>query len=137
MDITTIGIDLAKNMFQVYGVDKRGGCVFSKALTRAKLQSFLVNLPPCLIGMEACGSSHYWVRELKKKGHEVKIMSAQFVKPYIKSNKNDRNAICEAVQRPNMRFVPQKSIEQDIQSLHRIRQRLVSSLNKHSFTFLL
>lgn len=129
MDITILGIDLAKNIFQVYGVDKRGRRVISKALTRAKFQSFLVHLPPCLIGMESCGSSHYWSRELKKRGHKVKIMAAQFVKPYIKSNKNDRNdaeAICEAVQRPNMRFVPQKSIDQqDVQSLHRIRQRLV------------
>ena len=129
MNITIMGIDLAKNIFHLHGVDKRGKEVFSKALTRAKFQKFLSQLPPCLIGMEACGSSHYWARELKKRGHTVKIMDARFVKPYIKSNKNDRNdaeAICEAVQRPHMRFVPDKTIEQqDVQSLHRIRQRLV------------
>jgi len=127
--ITTLGIDLAKNAFQLHGVDKEGEVCLRKRLRRSQLKAFLINLPPCLIGIEACGGSNYWYRELTKMGHTVKIMAAQFVKPFVKSNKNDMNdaeAICEAVQRPNMRFVSPKSIrQQDIQAIHRVRQRLI------------
>jgi len=102
----------------------------SKKLTRAKLTAFIAQMPVCLIGIEACGGANYWKRVFERYGHTVKMMSPQFVKPYVKSNKSDAidaEAICEAVQRPNMRFVPCKSIEQqDIQSLHRIRSQLVA-----------
>lgn len=129
MEVTTIGLDLAKNVFQVHGADRRGKAVLRKRLTRKKILPFFANLKPCLIGIEAQGSSNYWARELIRLGHEVRIMGPQFVKPYIKSSKNDQNdaeAICEAVSRPNMRFVPLKSIEQqDIQMLHRIRELAV------------
>ena len=130
-DITTIGLDLAKNVFYVHGVDSRGKTVVKKKLVRAKVLEFFTTLQPCLVGMEAGGGSNYWAREIKKLGHEVKIMAAQFVKPFDKSNKNDENdaeAICEAVARPNMRFVSVKSVDQqDIQSVHRIRERLVTA----------
>lgn len=129
MNITTLGIDLAKNVFQLHGVDAKGKTLIRKKLIRAKLLEFVLHLPPCLIGMEACASAHYWARKFQQAGHEVKLMSPQFVKPYVKSNKNDRNdaeAICEAVVRPNMRFVAIKHIEQqDIQAIHRIRSGLV------------
>lgn len=127
--ITTVGIDLAKNIFQLHAVDEYGKTVLKKRLSRGQLLPFVANLPACLIGMEACGGSNYWAREFVKLGHDVKLMAPQFVKPYVKSNKNDSadaEAICEAVTRPNMRFVPIKNIEsQDMQSLHRIRQRLI------------
>ncbi len=130
-DITTIGLDLAKNVFYIHGVDARGKIVVKKKLTRTKVLEFFANLQPCLVGMEAGGGSNYWAREIKKLGHDARIMAAQFVKPYVKTNKNDENdaeAICEAVARPNMRFVAVKSVDQqDIQSVHRIRQRLVES----------
>ena len=112
MQVTTLGIDLAKNVFQVHGVDAQGRQVFSKALRRSQLRNFVAQLPACRIGMEACGSAHYWARELQALGHEVRLMAPQFVKPYVKTNKNDRadaEAICEAVTRPNMRFVPIKT----------------------------
>ena len=129
--ITTIGLDLAKRYFQVHGVDKQGKVVLKKKLSREGVLSFFGNLPPCLVGMEACGGSHYWAREIGKFGHTVRQINPQFVKPYVKSNKNDANdaeAICEAVSRPSMRFVTTKSIEQqDIQALHRIRDRLVGN----------
>jgi len=129
MDITTLGIDLAKNTFHLHGVDKEGKVVLQKRLSRDKLSSFVANLSPCLIGMEACGGSNYWARQFQSFGHDVKLMGAQFVKPYVKSNKNDwldAEAICEAVARPTMRFVSIKKLdEQDIQSLHRIRSLLV------------
>lgn len=128
-NITALGIDLAKSSFQLHGVDDRGNRVLKKKLTRRQLMAFIANLPPCLIGLEACGGAHHWVRVFSEFGHTVKMIAPQFVKPYIKSNKNDAvdaEAICEAVQRPNMRFVPGKSIEQqDIQSVHRIRSLLV------------
>jgi transposase len=128
-NVTTIGIDLAKNVFQLHGMDKRGKRVFSKRLSREKLVDFLANTPPCLIGIEACTGAHYWARCFTKMGHTVKMMAPQFVKPYVKSNKNDKNdaaAIAEAVTRPDMKFVPIKSIEQqDIQMLHRARELLV------------
>lgn len=129
MNITVLGIDLAKNVFQLHGVDTAGKAIVKKQLTRARLAEFVMNLPPCLIGMEACASSHYWARKFQQSGHEVKLISPQFVKPYVKSNKTDRNdaeAICEAVARPNMRFVAIKSSEQqDIQAIHRVRSGLV------------
>lgn len=129
MQITTVGLDLAKNVFQVHGVDEKGRTVLKKRLARKAVTTFFANLTPCLIGLEAQGSSNYWARELIKLGHEVKLMSPQFVKPYLKKSKNDQNdaeAICEAVGRPNMRFVPLKTLEQqDVQTLHRIRERLV------------
>ncbi len=128
--IKVLGIDLAKQSFQLHGVDEFGKTVLRKKLNRSKLTAFIAKLSPCLIGLEACGGAHYWVRTFTKFGHKVRMIAPQFVKPYVKSNKNDAvdaEAICEAVQRPNMRFVPNKSIEQqDIQSMHRIRSLLVS-----------
>jgi len=129
MKITTVGIDLAKNVFQVHAVDERGRAVLRKQLRRDQLTTFFVNLPPCLIGMEACASAHHWARTLQRFGHTVRLMAPQFVKPYVKSNKNDvadAEAICEAVGRPNMRFVPIKSVEQQaVLSLHRVRHGFV------------
>lgn len=129
--VTTIGLDLAKNVFQVHGVDKHGKVVLKKKLSRARILSFFSNLSPSIVGIEACGGAHHWARKISTLGHTVRQMSPQFVKPYVKSNKNDANdaeAICEAVSRPNMRFVTTKNIEQqDIQALHRIRNRLVGS----------
>lgn len=114
MNSTTIGLDIAKYLFQVHGVDAKGKVMLRKLLRRAQVLEFFANLEPCLIGLEACAGAHYWARELGKLGHEVRLMSPQFVKPYVKGNKNDANdaeAICEAVGRPNMRFVPVKSVE--------------------------
>ncbi|MDE9566863.1 IS110 family transposase, partial [Xenorhabdus bovienii] len=131
MKMTTVGIDLAKNVFQIHGVDAQGKTVLKKQLPRAKMLTFFVNLPPCLIGMEACGGAHYWARKLRSFGHEVKLMSPQFVKPYVKTHKNDAadaEAICEAVTRPNMRFVPIKTEEQQsILSVHRAREGFVKA----------
>lgn len=136
MEITTVGIDLAKNVFQLHGVDERGHAVLKKKLKRSQMTEFFVNLPPCLIGMEACGSAHHWARELAKLGHNAKLMAPQFVKPYVKTNKNDMadaEAICEAVARPNMRFVPVKNIEQQtVLSLHRVRQGMVKARTAQS-----
>jgi transposase len=130
MNPTTIGLDIAKNMFQVHGVDQNGKVVVRKRCSRAKVPEFFANLPPCLIGMEACPGAHYWARELMKLGHAVKLMAAQYVKAYLKGNKNDGNdaeAICEAVGRPGMRFVAINAEgQQDTQMLHRIRSRLVA-----------
>ena len=120
MNIKRIGIDLAKQVFQLHGVDHNEKVVLKKQLPRTKMLAYFKSLSPCLIGMEACGSAHYWARELQKFGHTVKLMAPQFVKPYVKGNKNDTNdaeAICEAVSRPNMRFVSIKTIaQQDISS---------------------
>jgi transposase len=125
MNLTTIGLDIAKGVFQVHGVDGHGKPVLRKQLKRSQVLAYFANLPACLVGLEACGGSHYWARELVKLGHDARLMSPQFVKPYVKGNKNDANdaeAICEAVSRPTMRFVPLKGVEQqDIQMLHRIR----------------
>ena len=107
MKITTAGIDLAKALFQVHGVDKHGKVGLRKQLKRKDVLSFFANLEPCLIGMEACGSAHYWARKLSELGHTVRLMAPQFVKPYVKTNKsdcNDAEAICQAVGRPNMRL---------------------------------
>jgi transposase len=129
MKITTVGIDLAKNVFQVHGIDERGKVVLKKQLRRDQMAPFFVNLPPCLVGMEACGGAHHWARKLQGMGHAVRLMAPQFVKPYVKSNKNDAadaEAICEAVARPNMRFVPVKNVEQQaVLALHRVRQGFV------------
>jgi transposase len=131
MKITTIGLDLAKNVLQIHGADTRGKAVVKKALKRAQVLPYFANLAPCLIGMEACGSAHYWARKLEGLGHTVKLMAPQFVKPYVKTNKNDAadaEAICEAVTRPTMRFVPIKNGEQQaVLALHRARQGFVKA----------
>ncbi len=128
--LTVLGIDLAKTSFQLHGVDAGNTTVIKKKLSRNKLIQFIAQLPPCLIGIEACGGANHWVRVFQSFGHTVKMMAPQFVKPYVKSNKSDAadaEAICEAVQRPSMRFVPAKSLQQqDIQSLHRIRSQAVA-----------
>lgn len=129
MKITTIGIDLAKTVFAIHGVTEHGRVVLKKLLKRDQMAAFFANLPACLIGMEACGSAHYWARQLQGLGHTVRLIAPQFVKPYVKTNKNDAadaEAICEAVARPNMRFVPVKNVEQQsVLSLHRVRQGFV------------
>ncbi|MFO1364752.1 MAG: IS110 family transposase [Burkholderiales bacterium] len=129
--LTTVGIDLAKNVFQVHGVDQVGRTVLRKRLRRAEVTAFMARLPSCVVGLEACCGAHYWARVLEGLGHQVKLIAPQFVKPYVMSNKNDANdaeAICEAVRRPHMRFVHRKSIEQqDVQALHRVRSRLIGS----------
>lgn len=131
MQITTVGLDLAKNVFQVHGVNAQGNAVLRKQLRRDQVAPFFANLPACLVGMEACGSAHHWARKLQAMGHTVKLMAPQFVKPYVKSNKNDAadaEAICEAVARPSMRFVPVKSVEQQsVLALHRARQGFVKA----------
>jgi len=130
MKAATIGLDIAKQVFQVHGADKTGKVVFRRKLRRSEVARFFAELEPCLVGIEASGSAHYWARVLSGPGHTVRLMAPQFVKPYVKSNKNDANdaeAICQAVTRPNMRFVPQKSVgQQDLQCLHRVRSRLVA-----------
>ncbi|MDK9723236.1 MAG: IS110 family transposase [Rhodospirillales bacterium] len=127
--ISVVGLDLAKDVFQVHGIDSAGEVVMRKPLKRAQLRPFFARLEPCLIGLEACGGAHYWSRELTRLGHTVRMMAPAFVKPYLKSNKNDRNdaaAICEAVQRPSMRFVQPKQPEQQaVLHLHHGRQLLV------------
>jgi transposase len=129
MTIATVGIDLAKNVLQVHGVDERGKTILKKQLKREQMAVFFARLSPCLIGMEACGSAHHWARRLRSLGHTVRLMAPQFVKPYVKTNKNDAadaEAICEAVARPNMRFVPVKNVEQQaVLSMHRVREGFV------------
>ena len=130
MQIVRVGLDLAKYVFEIHGVDAQEEVVLRKTVRRDALAAFFADLPPCLVGMEACSGAHYWARVLSDLGHQVRLISPQFVTPYVKSNKTDRNdaeAICEAVGRPSMRFVPPKSSEQlALQAVHRIRQRLVS-----------
>ena len=129
MKIITIGLDLAKNIFQVHGVNETGEVVVRRALRRRQVLSFFSKLDPCLVGMEACGTSHYWARELIALGHEVKLMPPVYVKPYVKRGKTDAGdaeAICEAVTRPTMRFVAVKSADQQsVVMLHRTRELLV------------
>lgn len=129
MQITTIGLDLAKNLFQVHAVDGDGQVVLRRRLARAEVVPFFARLAPCRIGVEACGTAHYWARELIALGHEVRLMPAAYVKPYVKRGKNDAadaEAICEAVTRPSMRFVPVKSAEaQSVLMVHRTRDLLV------------
>ncbi len=131
MKITTVGIDLAKNLFQLHCVNEHGKVVLRKQFRRDQVAEFFVNLPPCLVGMEACGGAHHWARKLRAYGHTVKLMAPQFVKPYVKTNKNDAadaEAICEAVTRPNMRFVPIKNIEQQaVLAMHCVRQGFVKA----------
>lgn len=128
--IVTIGLDIAKQVFQVHGADKTGRPVLRRKLRRSEVIRFFSEQPSSLVGIEASGSAHYWARVLGGLGHTVRLMAPQFVKPYVKSQKNDGNdaeAICEAVTRPHMRFVPQKSVEQqDLQCLHRVCSRLVA-----------
>ena len=129
MEITTVGLDLAKNVFQVHAISSTGEVVVRRALRRAQMMPFFSKLAPCLIGIEACGTSHHWARELVRLGHEVRLMPPAYVKPYVKRGKTDAGdaeAICEAVTRPTMRFVPIKSVEQQAAlSLHRTRDLLV------------
>lgn len=129
-DVRVLGIDLAKQSFQLHGVDSNGVTVLKKTLTRKSLCQFIAMMPACIIGIEACCGANHWLRVFEKFGHTVYMIAPQFVKPFVKSNKNDAadaEAICEAVQRPSMRFVPAKNIEQqDIQSLHRIRSQAVA-----------
>jgi transposase len=129
MTITTIGLDLAKQVFQVHGVDEAGHIVVKRRLRRAQVVPYFASLPPCLIGMEACATAHFWARELQGLGHEVRLMPPQYVKAYVKRGKNDAAdaaAICEAVTRPSMRFVPVKSADQQSALLlHRARELLV------------
>ena len=132
MKLKRIGVDLAKSVFQVHGVDSHEQVQVRKQLRRSQMLDFFRQVEsPCVVAMEACGSAHYWGRELIKLGHEVRLISPQFVKPYVKSGKNDANdaeAICEAASRPTMRFVAVKSAEQQAgQALHRIRSRLIKS----------
>lgn len=130
MQISTIGIDLAKNVFQVHGVDAQGKVTLVRQLRRNQMIAFLAKLPACLIGMEACATSHHWAREITKLGHEVKLIPPAYVKAYVKRQKNDAAdaaAICEAVTRPSMRFVPIKSAEQQSTlAVHRTRNLLIS-----------
>jgi transposase len=127
--VVTIGLDIAKSVFQVHGVDAEGGVVIRQRLTRARMLPFFAKKAPCLVGIEACGSAHYWARELSRLGHQVRLIPPSYVKPYVKRQKNDMadaEAICEAVTRPSMRFVPVKSPEQQsIMVLHRTRSILV------------
>src|SRR3989441_5028752 len=129
MQVTTIGLDLAKHVFQIHGIDAAEKVVVRKQLRRSQVMAFFEALPPCLIGMEACATAHYWARELTKLGHEVRLMPAKDVKAYVKRNKNDAadaEAICEAVRRPTMRFVRIKSAEQQGQLMqHRTRDVLI------------
>ena len=129
--VTTLGVDIAKNGVCIHGVDTQGHVLVQKRLARQKVLPFIARLPPCLIGMEASGGAHYWAREFTKLGHTVKLLSPQFVKPYVQSQKNDPNdaaGICEAVAGPRMRGVPVKSVaQQDVQALHRIRERQIKA----------
>ena len=129
--LSRVGIDLAKNVFQLHGVDRHGKAVWRRRLTRDKWLKVLLEKvePGCEIGMEACAGAHHWARQLRAKGFTVKLVAPQFVKPYVKSNKNDANdaeAVCEAMSRPSMRFVAIKTVEQqDIQAIHRVRSELI------------
>src|SRR5256886_13408128 len=128
--IAVIGIDIGKNSFHVVGLDKRGAIVLRQKWSRGQVETRLANMPPCLIGMEACVGAHHLSRKLKGLGHDARLMPAKYVRPYSKGQKNDfrdAEAIAEAVQRPTMRFVATKTAEQlDLQALHRVRERLVS-----------
>ena len=138
MKITRVGVDLAKNVFQVHGVDVHGKCVWKRRLKRATWLRVFTEMvePGCTVGMEACGGAHHWARELKARGYEVRLLPPQFVKPYVKGQKDDASdaaAICEAMSRPDMRFVPVKTIEQqDIQAIHRVRALVMSERTANS-----
>ena len=146
MEITTIGLDIAKRVFQAHGVNEAGRAVLRRKLNRSEVLDFFRSLPPCLVGVEACGTAHHWAREIAALGHEVRLIPASYVKPYVKRGKTDAadaEAICEAVGRPSMRFVPVKTAEQQaVLVLHRtrdllIRQRtmLVNALRGHMAEF--
>jgi transposase len=130
-EISVLGIDIAKLVFHVVGMDNAGRVVLRKRLARSELPRFIATLPPLRIGMEACGSAHYWARRFREHGHDVRLIAPHFIKAYVKSPKNDARdaeAICEAVTRPTMRFVPIKRVEQqDLQALHRVRERLIKA----------
>ena len=145
-EVTTIGLDLAKNVFQVHGVDASSRAVVRRQLRRSQVLPFFEKQPACLVGIEACATSHHWAREIAKLGHEVRLMPARYVKPYVKRNKNDAadaEAICEAVTRPTMRFVEIKTEEQQsVLMLHRtrllfVRQRttLINAIRAHMAEF--
>jgi transposase len=145
-EISTIGIDIAKSVFQVHAISGTGEVVVRRQLKRRQVLQFFGGLKPCLVGMEACATAHHWARELMKLGHEVRLMPPRYVKPYVKRNKNDAadaEAICEAVTRPTMRFVPVKTVDQQsVLMLHRtrqlfIRQRttLINSIRAHLAEF--
>jgi len=127
-EVHVVGLDIAKSVFQLHGLDEAGTIVLQKRLTRARLLPFFEKLSPCLVGIEACATSHYWAREIAKFGHEVRLMPAQYVKPYVKRQKNDMadaEAIAEAVTRPTMRFVaPKPPQEQSAMMLHKVRLML-------------
>src|SRR5215467_12485480 len=129
MQVSTIGVDLAKNVFQVHGVDSAGKAVITRQLRRKQVIDFFRKIPPCLVGMEACGTAHYWAREISKLGHTVRLMPPSYVKGYVKRSKSDAAdaaAVCEAVTRPSMRFVPIKSADQQaLLMLHRTRDLLI------------
>src|SRR5271163_1906519 len=133
MTLAILGIDLARSVFHLHGADARGHTVLRKPLSRSQLPSFLANLPRCIVAMEACGSAHYWGRQIAQLGHTVRLINPQFVKAFVKSNKNDRNdaeAICEAAARDSMRFVAVKTLaEEEAQELHRARAQLLKNLN--------
>jgi transposase len=137
--VTTIGLDIAKSVFQVHGVDAAGKVIVQRRLTRGRLLAFFGKLQPCLVGVEACSTSHHWARELIALGHDVRLMPAQYVKPYVKRGKNDAadaEALCEAVTRPSMRFVPVKSKERQAACmLMTVRERLVSVKSQLSNAF--
>ena len=128
-EITTIGLDLAKHVFQVHGVGAKGDVLVRRQLRRGEVLKFFEKLAPCLVGLEACGTSHYWAREIAAFGHTVKMMPPAYVKPYVKRGKTDAadaEAICEAVTRPTMRFVPTKTVEQQsVLMLHKTRDLLI------------
>ena len=130
-ELSVVGIELAKSVFHLVGMDERGKIILRKRLARGEVMPFMAKLPRVLVGMEACGGAHYWGRQLREQGHEVKLMAPQYVKPYVKTNKNDlrdAEAIAEAVTRPSMRFVPIKNVAQhDLQALHRVRERLMGA----------
>ena len=132
MQVTRIGMDIAKQIFDLHGVDRRGKVTLRKTLRRERVLEFFAQLKPCAVGMEACGGAHYWQREISQLGHTVRLLSAHKVKPYVDGNKNNRHdaaAICEAMSRPSMRFVqPKTTAQQDMQTLHRARALLVRDL---------
>jgi transposase len=130
-NLSIVGIDIAKSVFHLVGTDERGKIILRKRMMRGEVLAFMRPLSTVTVGMEACGSAHYWARQLREQGHTVKLMAPQYVKPYVKTNKNDMRdaeAIAEAVTRPSMHFVPIKTVaQQDIQALHRVRERLVGT----------